>query len=160
MSFAVSMVALLYGLQKAGEENDWLSPIVLLAFTVFVIFIVIFFIIERRAAEPMIPLNLFNNPALMLANGLALIASSVLIGLNVYMPMWLQALLGFSATGSGFVLTPMSITWMAGSFLCGHLLQKIKVRGTGLVGSGLLAISADCGYRLSAYQVPILVSIC
>lgn len=165
-SFAVGMAALLYGLQKAGEGGGWLSPGVLSAFTVFILFIIIFFMIERRAAEPMMPLDLFSNPVVALANGLALIASGVLIGLTVYMPMWLQALLGFSATGSGFVLTPMSITWMAGSFLCGHLLRKMKLKGIGFIGTGLLAIGGlwlSClslsSARLSLYLLTALLGL-
>ncbi|RYL90351.1 DHA2 family efflux MFS transporter permease subunit [Sporolactobacillus sp. THM7-4] len=134
-AFAISIVALLYGLQKAGEGGSWFEPGMIGFFSVFVIFLGFFFIIERRTNEPMIPLVLFKKPIVVVTNVLAACASAILIGTDIYLPMWLQGLLGFRATAAGLVLAPMSVAWMSGSFLCGRLLTKYGIRVSGLIGS-------------------------
>lgn len=139
-TFTVSMVALLLGLQKAGESGHWSDSSLLLLFAVFVLFFAAFLISERKAADPLIPFSVLKKPMVILNNCLALAAAAILIGNDIYLPMWLQGVLGYSATASGFVLTPMSLTWMAGSFLCGRLLAGRGVRITGLVGTGLLFV--------------------
>lgn len=139
-TFIVGMVALLFSLQGTGENGSWLKPATLLLFAVSALFLGLFIWIEKRAGDPMIPSDLFRQPIVAITNVLALAASSILIGSDIYMPMWLQGLLGYSATASGFVLTPMSIFWMAGSFLCGRLLTSGGVRASGLAGTVLLLI--------------------
>ncbi|RYL92197.1 MDR family MFS transporter [Sporolactobacillus sp. THM19-2] len=137
-SFTISMAALLYGLQRAGESGRWLDAQNLILFTLFITVLALFLYIETRAEDPMIPVSVLWQPIVAITNGLALVASAILMGNDMYMPMWLQGLLGYSATASGFVLTPMSITWMVGSFLCGWLLAHSGVRISGFIGTGLL----------------------
>lgn len=137
-TFTISMVALLFGLQKAGESGRWMDPVLLIVFVIFVVFFAAFLISERQAADPLIPFAVLRQPMVVLNNCLALAAAAILIGNDIYLPMWLQGVLGFSATASGFVLTPMSLTWMGGSFLCGRLLAGRGVRLTGFIGTGLL----------------------
>ncbi|WP_010631250.1 MDR family MFS transporter [Sporolactobacillus vineae] len=137
-TFTVSMVALLFGLQKAGENGSWSDPSLLILLVVFILFFTAFLISERKAADPLIPFSVLKKPMVVLNNCLALAAAAILIGNDIYLPMWLQGVLGYNATASGFVLTPMSLTWMAGSFLCGRLLARRGVRITGLIGTGFL----------------------
>lgn len=139
-TFTVSMVAFLFGLQKAGESGHWLDSQILALFAIFLLFLFLFLASERKAADPLIPFTVLKQPMVVLNNFLALAAAAILIGNDIYMPMWLQGVLGYSATASGFVLTPMSLTWMCGSFFCGRLLARQGVRRTGLIGTGLLLI--------------------
>jgi MFS family permease len=64
---------------------------------------------------------LFRIQSISVSNVVALLVSVVLIGLNVYIPMWVQGGLGYNATISGLMLAPMSITWMIGSFWGGKI---------------------------------------
>lgn len=141
-SFAISMFALLFALQKAGEDNQWLSAPIMSLFVCFIVFMALFLFIESKVKDPIIPLRLFRLKIISLANVIAFFTSAFLIGLNVYLPIWLQGLLGLSATNSGFILTPMSITWMLGSFLCGRLLLNRGAKITSIFGAGVLIIGS------------------
>lgn len=138
--FAAAMFALLYALQRGGEDHQWTSPTVLVLFVAFIVLMLLFIYIESRVKDPMIPLKLFRVRVITLANIVAFLVSAILIGVTVYLPMWVQGVLGYSATRSGFVLTPMSLVWTIGSFLCGKLLVKRGVRFTSLAGYSLILI--------------------
>lgn len=127
LAFSIGMIALLYALQVGGETNQWLTPMVLTLFAIFILFTALFIYIESKVVEPMIPLQLFRNPVISIVNGISFLTSAVLIGIMVYIPMWVQGVLGEGATQSGIILMPMSITWTLGSFLVGKMMFK---RGT------------------------------
>ncbi|MFT8311244.1 MAG: MDR family MFS transporter [Sporolactobacillus sp.] len=137
--FAMSMILLLIALQRIGENglNDFIN---IMFICLSVVLIGLFLFIEKHAEDPMIPLTLLRMPVVFFTNLIALIASAILIGNDIYMPMWLQGLLGYSATASGFVLTPMSLAWMSGSFLCGRLMPKFGLRKSVSVGALFLLI--------------------
>ncbi|MFX3616984.1 MAG: MDR family MFS transporter [Sporolactobacillus sp.] len=141
-AFAVSMIALLYGIQAIGDQGFVLHWPIIASIAVVFLFGTLFVWIERRQADPLMSFHLLSRPIILLTNFIALASSAVLIGNDIYLPMWLQGMLGYSATASGFVLTPMSLAWMAGSFLCGRLLRRYGIRFTGLTGAVLIAIGS------------------
>lgn len=142
LTFSIGMIALLYGLQLGGENNDWTSPLVLMLFVLFVLFIALFILIESKVSEPMIPLKLFRNRLITVVNGMSILVSVVLIGIMVYIPMWVQGVLGQGATLSGLVLMPMSITWTIGSFFVGKLMIKRGTRSITALSLFILLIGA------------------
>ncbi|MCO7176250.1 MDR family MFS transporter [Sporolactobacillus kofuensis] len=140
--FAMAMISLLLALQRIGEHG-WHDSLTMMLIIASFLLLGLFLFIEQRAEDPMVPLTLLKMPIVFLTNLFALVASALLIGNDIYMPMWLQGLLGYSATASGFVLTPMSLAWMAGSFLCGHLLSKLGLRKSEVFGAILLIIGTS-----------------
>ncbi|MCS7462711.1 MFS transporter [Paenibacillus doosanensis] len=141
VTFICGMLGLLFALQKGGEDGAWTSPLVVSLFVISAVLIAVFIWIETKAKEPMIPLKLFKTEGILAANTVSLLISALLIGVMVYIPMWVQGVLGFGATVSGFIITPMSITWMIGSFICGRLMMKAGVRMATFLGMILLVLS-------------------
>jgi EmrB/QacA subfamily drug resistance transporter len=141
VTFSIGMLALLYGLQKAGDTHDWGSPYVLGLFACACIFLAGFIFIETKVEEPIIPLMLFRIKSISVSNLVAMLVSVVLIGLNVYIPMWVQGGLGYNATISGLMLAPMSITWMVGSFWGGKIHLNRGSRFS--VALGMIVITAS-----------------
>ncbi|WP_218066624.1 MDR family MFS transporter [Brochothrix thermosphacta] len=147
----IGLVALLLGFQFAGDTLSWVSPNVLLAFGIAVLFLGLFIWQENRTKYPILPLPMFKNLSFTFANVVAILASAFLIGVNVYMPMWVQGILGLSATIAGFTLAPMSITWIIGSFIGGKMIESSSIRriiglGTffiGLAGLWLMVLTKD-----------------
>lgn len=142
LTFTFSMMALLLAIQWAGESGRWLSALPLASFAAFMLFLIGFAVAERRAADPLIPFAVLKQPVVWLTNAIALLAAAVLIGNDIYLPMWLQGLLGDSATASGFVLTPMSLAWMFGSFVSGRLLARRGAKVGILIGTVLILSGA------------------
>lgn len=141
LTFTGAMLALLYGVQKGSEEQSWLTPTVLGLFIVFILLIALFAWIESKVQDPIIPLTIFRTRTILAGNLLSMLVHAVLIGLIVYIPMWVQGVLGYGATTSGFMLAPMSITWTIGSFICGRLLLSKGVRLISLLGTTFLLLS-------------------
>ena len=147
----IGLVALLLGFQFAGDTLSWVSSNVLLAFGIAVLFLGLFIWQENRTKYPILPLPMFKNLSFTFANVVAILASAFLIGVNVYMPMWVQGILGLSATIAGFTLAPMSITWIIGSFIGGKMIESSSIRrviglGTffiGLAGLWLMVLTKD-----------------
>ncbi|MFC4617576.1 MDR family MFS transporter [Camelliibacillus cellulosilyticus] len=142
VTFSIGTFLLLFAFQIGGEKNEWLTPTVgLLIFGALVI-IGLFLYIETKVKEPLIPLSLFKIRSISVGNTIGFFMSAVLIGIMVYIPMWVQGVLGYGATVSGLILAPMSVLWTVGSFLSGKMLLKSGVKLTNIVGIALFLITA------------------
>lgn len=143
LSLMLVLLSLLLGFQLLGDAG--LTIKVGLLFALTLIFLAVFIKVEGRAEDPVINLKLFNNHAFVLFNAIAALISGFLMGIDVYIPMWMQGVLGKSAAIGGLVLAPLSIVWMFGSFLAGRWLSKMAAKRvllagliTILLGTGLL----------------------
>ncbi len=83
----------------------------------------------EKAADPIIDLKLFHSKLFVVVNIVAALASGFLMGIDVYIPMWMQGVLGMSAGIGGLVLAPLSILWMIGS-LASRWLTQHSVSGS------------------------------
>ncbi|MFD1317255.1 MDR family MFS transporter [Loigolactobacillus zhaoyuanensis] len=83
---------------------------------------------EKNVADPIISLELFKNSTFNVQNIVAALVSGFLMGFEVYMPMWMQGILGLPASMGGFVVTPSSLMWVVASFITGGLLAKYRPR--------------------------------
>lgn len=142
ITFTIGVSALLIGLATGGQQFDWASPWLIGIFAVAACFLVLFFIVEQRAEEPLVPLKLFRIRDIAFSNITSLLASALLIGLTSYLPLWIQGVKGLNATTSGLVLAPMSIGWMLGSVLGGRWIITRGCRQTSLIGMVIIALGA------------------
>jgi EmrB/QacA subfamily drug resistance transporter len=93
---------------------------------------------ESHAAEPLIPLTLFRDPVIRICSTCVFVLGMGMFGVIIYLPLFMQGVLGVSATQSGALMTPMMLGAVTGSFMGGQLtyrLQNYKVPG--ILGSGL-----------------------
>jgi EmrB/QacA subfamily drug resistance transporter len=124
---AGATASLLLGLTWGSSRSfAWDSYEVLLAFALSLLLFAAFVFAERRAIEPIIPFDLFRNRIFAAASLVSLLQMMVLVGLVLYLPLFLQTVLGVSATGSGAAMTPMNLASVAGAALGGGLLVAIK----------------------------------
>ena len=103
--------------------------ITLLLVSLFIIAVLCFWLFirtEKRAVDPIISLDLFKNKTFNVQNIVAALVSGFLMGFNVYMPMWMQGILGLPASMAGFVLTPSSIMWVIASLLIHFVEHWVK----------------------------------
>ncbi|WP_238996513.1 MDR family MFS transporter [Paenibacillus pinistramenti] len=142
LTFTIGISSLLYALLNAGEGQKyaWNSGPVYTLLGVAVIFIILFGIIESRVKEPMLPPSLFRIPVISVSNLVSFLSSAVVIGVNVYLPMWIQDILGHSATSSGLTLMPMSIAWPLAATFAGRYMYKIGSKLTAVAGSVFIAL--------------------
>jgi EmrB/QacA subfamily drug resistance transporter len=105
----------------------------------------LFVLVERRAEDPVVPLDLFSERIIAVSAVGNLAMGGVLLGVSVYVPLFVQGALGGTAITAGAAVASLSIGWPVGSFVGGRLLLLTGYRTTLLLGSALIALgSALC----------------
>lgn len=106
---------------------------------------------ECRAVEPMMPLDLWRDRVVAAVNIAALAAGTVMMATVVFLPTYVQGVMGRSALVAGFALTAMSLGWPLGSSIAGHLMAPSSYRalavasGIGLVAGSAVLVAMDGG---------------
>lgn len=100
-----------------------------------------FLSVERRAAEPMIPLTLFSDPVIAAASVAGALMGSVMMASLTYLPLHVQAVLRGTPTEAGTAVAPMLIGWPVASAVAGRLLARTSYRA--LVRTGLVALGVS-----------------
>lgn len=150
--FTIGIASLLYALLNGGDKYAWNSAVIIVLFIIAAVFMALFIWVEAKAKEPMLPLSLFNIPVIAFSNILAFFISFVLIGVNVYLPMWIQSILGHSATNSGLTLMPMSIAWPLGSTLAGRYMYRVGAKRTTMIGVILVTLGSAWMLAISLHS--------
>jgi MFS family permease len=120
-------VCLLLGLTWGGNQTYmWNSPQVVGTLAGAAALYLLFFIVERFAAEPLLPLDLFKNQVFAADSVLTLASGAVLLSLVIYLPLFLQGVLRESATNSGEVITPLTVSLVVGAMLAGIFIGRIQ----------------------------------
>ncbi|MEU4540481.1 MDR family MFS transporter [Streptosporangium sp. NPDC023825] len=126
------------GLLEGGVAWGWGSAQSLLIFAAGAVMIVAFVLVERRAAEPVLPLWVFRHRTLTGGNLVSLGIGALMIGLSSYVPTYAEGVLGTGALVAGFALAALTIGWPIAATLSGRLYMRIGFRDTALIGAGLI----------------------
>ena len=104
---ALGAIALLLGLVWGGEQYAWTSPQVVGALATSALLLSVFAWIESRVPEPILPFDLMRSSSTVRASVLSMgLVGFAMFGTIVYVPLFVQGVIGTFATSSGVVLTP------------------------------------------------------
>jgi EmrB/QacA subfamily drug resistance transporter len=117
-------IPLLLAFSWAGSQYAWGSWQIIGLFAFSIVMLIIFVLIELRAAEPIISPRLFKNSIFLVSVIAMFLVSAGMFGAILYLPLFVQGVLGNSATNSGVVLTPMMFGFMASSIVGGQILSR------------------------------------
>jgi EmrB/QacA subfamily drug resistance transporter len=148
----VALMLLFYALSHSAHARQPLNAELAVLFALAVLLLVIFLIIERRAEEPIIPLDLFRVRLFRTCTAVAALASMGVFGAVSYLPLYVQGVLGLTASRAGLVLLVLSLGWTAGSLLAGRWINRLGYRFVAAVGMALLAL----GYSLFIFPKSVL----
>jgi EmrB/QacA subfamily drug resistance transporter len=124
ITLVAGSVPLLLAFSWAGTQYAWGSWQIISLFIFSVVMLVIFFLVEMRAVEPIISPKLFKNSIFTISTIAMFLVSAGLFGAILYLPLFVQGVLGESATNSGIVLTPLMLGFMFSSIVGGQLLSR------------------------------------
>jgi MFS family permease len=127
-------VLLLLGLLEGGVRWSWSSPTSLTLFAVAVVLLGAFVLVERRAAEPVLPLWLMRHRVVVAAMAASLVVGVLMMGLSSYIPLYAQRVLGHDALVSGLALAAMTLGWPISASHSGRLYLTVGFRATMLIG--------------------------
>jgi EmrB/QacA subfamily drug resistance transporter len=150
---------LILGTLEGGITWAWLSAPSVVIFVVGAVLITAFVFVERRAAEPVLPLWVFRHRTLVGGNLAALIVGALLIGLSSYVPNFAQGVLGASAVVAGFVVAAMTLGWPIAATLSGHVYLKIGFRNTALLGGVVIIAGTAMCALLPQHTTVAMVAI-
>jgi EmrB/QacA subfamily drug resistance transporter len=149
---------LILGLLEGGVAWDWGSPVSYGVFTVGVVAVVAFVLVERRAAEPVLPLWVFGRRVLVGGNLAAVGIGVALIGLTSFVPTYVQGVLGTGALVAGFALAAMTVGWPIAAAISGRVYLRIGFRDTAVIGSAIVVLGAVLVSLLTADAAVIAVA--
>ncbi len=131
---------LLLGVLEGGNSWAWASPASFSVFGAGLALLVAFALVERRAAEPVLPLWVLSRPLLRSTNVVGLGVGAALIGLTAFVPTYLQIGLGMSPLVAGLALTTLLIGWPIAASLSGRLYLRIGFRATSILGAAIIVL--------------------
>ena len=150
------VVMLLLGLMGTGP-----SRLLLIAGAV-VLFILLWWV-ERRAADPVLPVSLFSDRLFATATAHGIFTGWALFGSVSFIPLFVQAVLGTSATQAGITLTPLLMGWVTASIIGTRLMLTVGYRRLGLIGTAAFTIGAflmsQAGMNTSQPSLMVFVTL-
>ena len=133
------LAALVYGIVGA-EEHGWLAGRTLSLGVAAAILLVVFVLVERRTAQPLIAFGLFRHRSLSVANVLGLLTGgAILTSMFYFASLYLQVILGMSAQEAGLAFLPLSIVAIVSAGSTSSLIGRFGVRPVIFAGCALLA---------------------
>jgi EmrB/QacA subfamily drug resistance transporter len=124
-----------------GSQYDWGSPVIVALALATVVLLAVLVAVERRVAEPIVPLHLFRIPTFSIATSACLILGLAMFGTVSFLPLFLQVVNGASPTNSGLLLVPQMLGMLAASVVSGQITSRTgRHKVFPVVGVGLATL--------------------
>jgi EmrB/QacA subfamily drug resistance transporter len=151
VTLVLCIVPFLLALSWGGRDYEWLSPQILGLTGFALLMTAAFVIIEMRSMEPVLPFALFKNRTVAVASGAVGLIALALFGTILFVPLFLQGVIGTSATQSGTALMPMMLAMVAASIGGGQIVGRTgRYKPVAIVG----VLTATAGMFLLASMGP------
>lgn len=140
MLLLVVFIPFLLALTWGGNRYAWDSTELLSMFTLSAVALIGFIAVESRTADAVMPMNLFKSRVFVFANLSSFILGMAFMGAVMFMPLYMQVVLGVDATGSGFAMLPLMGGLMLTSILSGRLVSKSGKYKAYMVGGVIILV--------------------
>ncbi len=139
---AMALTSIVLFTSLGGTTLGWSSPTIVLLAVLGALGVAGFLAVERRAAEPILPLVLFRNRVFSVASAIGFIVGLALFGSITYLPLYLQIAKGQSPAESGLQLLPLMAGLLVASIGSGQLISRIgRYRVFPIVGTALMTVA-------------------
>ena len=128
-------------------------------FGVFCVCAVLFVLQERRAADPMLSLNVWGSRPIAAANGATVLSGMAMMGLTTFLPMYVQGVLHRTPVVAGFALTMMMVGWPAGATWSAKSFHRFGLRPLLILGSAIIPLGAVVFTLMTPESSPLLAGI-
>ena len=119
-----------------GVDTGASSPI----FVVAVVLLAAFVMVERCVADPILPLALLTHPLMARAFTVVFLVGMALFGAIAFIPLFVQGVMGATATEAGQVLTPLFLGWVVMSIAAARLTVAVGYRRLAIAGSAVITL--------------------
>jgi EmrB/QacA subfamily drug resistance transporter len=125
-----------------GRNYDWWSAEIFGLSALSVIFGVLFILVEKKAADPVLDLRFFARPVFALGNVAAFCASFAIFSLFAYVPLFIEGALNKTPLQVGITMLSLSLGWSAGSLMLGRFVDGTGSKQASALGGIILVISS------------------
>ena len=143
LTSGLGLFALTYALIE-GNSHGWSSDRIVGAFTLAVLALAAFVVLELRQRHPMLDLGLFRNTTFLGANIVFLLVVLAMFGVLFFVSLYLQNVLGYSPVKAGAAFLPMTLAIVLVAPLAGRLSDRMGSRW--LITGGLLLVATQLFY--------------
>jgi MFS family permease len=147
VTLSLGITAALLATVWGGTQYAWSSWQIIGLYSAGAVLLVAFAWFERRAPEPVLPLHLFKSSIFTFSNIAGVGVAMTMFGAIFFLPVFVQGVIGNSATNSGEILVPMLLAMVASSILSGQLISRtgrykiVLLGGLALMGAGYTMIT-------------------
>jgi EmrB/QacA subfamily drug resistance transporter len=136
VTFSAALFLLVFGLIRGNAQN-WNGGIIA-CLVAAALLLIAFVVAEMRLSQPMLDLSLFRKPSFVGASVAAFVLSGSMFAMFLYLTLWVQNVLGYSALEAGVRFLPITVVSFAVAPISGKLSEKIGVRW--FLAGGLLFV--------------------
>jgi EmrB/QacA subfamily drug resistance transporter len=140
VTLTAALTLLILGLLEGGQAWAWGSAQSIAVFAAGVVLLVVFVLVERRAADPLVPLRLLRARLIVATCLVAACVGAILLGLTSYVPTYVQVALGTGPLIAGFALAALTLGWPLSASQSGRLYLRLGMRVTALIG-GVIVVA-------------------
>jgi EmrB/QacA subfamily drug resistance transporter len=141
-TLAGGLAALVLATSLGGTTFDWDSPQIAGLIAAALVLLPLFVLVERRAAEPLLPLELFSNRVFAVTSAVGFVVGLALFGSVTYLPLYLQVVKGHSPMVSGLQMTPMMLGVLVASVGSGQLISRFgRYKPFPIAGTALMTVA-------------------
>lgn len=147
VTMMLGMIGLLLAIEWGGRMVPWNSVLMMVLIASSVLLFTAFSVIEYRSSEPLIPLDMVVQREMILYSLLSFLLGFMMFGLVFYTPLFLQGVMGLSASASGAVQTPLVVSIAVGGLFSGQVFsitgqsRVLMLSGASLLMVGTLLLS-------------------
>ncbi len=127
-TLVAAVASLLLGLTLGGKDFPWNSFPIIGLIAASLAFFSAFIYVEKRAADPILSLDLFKNRTFTITNSIGFLMGTGMFGTIMFLPLYLQGVTGMKATKSGGIMAPMVIGIVLSSIVSGRLIRRFQFR--------------------------------
>ena len=141
---------MLLAFSLAGRDYAWGSVQIIGLLVMSAMMLAVLIIVESKAKDPVIPLKLFKSSIFNVSVAARFLASAGMFGSIIFMPLFVQRVIGSSATNAGMIMTPMMLSVVFASIISGQFISRSgKYRIIAIAGFGIMAFGMFLASRMS-----------
>jgi len=141
MLLLLVFIPFLLALTWGGNRYAWASMELLSMFAISAVALLAFIAVESRTADAVMPMDLFKSRVFVFANLSSFVLGMAFMGAVMFMPLYMQVVLGVDATGSGFAMLPLMGGLMFTSILSGRLVSQSGRYKAYMVGGVIILLA-------------------
>jgi len=147
ITLSLGITCLLLATVWGGGQYAWGSWEIIGLYSAALVLLAVFVWVERRAPEPVLPLHLFKSRIFAFSNIAGIGVAMTMFGAIFFLPVFVQGVIGNSATNSGEILVPMLLAMVVSSIVSGQFISRTGrykvpiLAGLGLMAAGFFMIT-------------------